>query len=242
MTVRRDLRRLEQSGVLRVVHGGASLPEGALSVFDFASRGGLESAAKQRIAHKALGLVQPGATIAVDAGTTTFELAAALPHDFQGCVITHSIPVLHQMVQLPGVRVIGLGGELLTDSQALVGSLTMTALASLHAEILFLGVAAVNARGLFISTDHERATKLALMDIADRVVLLADHTKFSAAAPVRLAPLDRVDALVTDAPLKPGLGRVLQEAGVSVLISRATPAGKARRAGGAAREARSTGT
>jgi DeoR/GlpR family transcriptional regulator of sugar metabolism len=219
MTVRRDMRRLAEAGELRVVHGGASLLHGTLRTADFASRGERELQAKRRIARRAVQMVDPGATIAIDAGTTPFELAAALPQDFDGCVITHSVPVLQHMLHLPTTRVIGLGGELLADSQALVGALTVEALSGLHTETVFLGAAAVNGRGIFVSTDHERPTKQALCDIADRVVLLADHSKFRASAPVRLAPLDQLHVLVTDAPLEPALARVLHDADVEVLVA-----------------------
>lgn len=220
MTVRRDLKRLAETGEVRVVHGGVSLAHGTLRTADFTSRGGRESEAKRTIARLAAGLIDPGATIAVDAGTTPFELASALPENFQGTVITHSVPVLQHMLHVPAARVIGLGGELLADSQALVGSVTMQALAGLRAEIVFLGAAAVNGRGLFIATDLERPTKQALMDIADRVVLLADHSKFSAAAPVLLTTLDHVDVLVTDAPLEPAVARAFEHAGVTIVSPR----------------------
>ncbi|MHA6626555.1 DeoR/GlpR family DNA-binding transcription regulator [Pseudonocardia sichuanensis] len=217
MTVRRDLKQLAAAGELRVVHGGASLPHGTLRTADFSSRAQHERDAKRRIARRAAALVTPGATIALDAGTTAFELAAALPDTFGGCVITHSVPVLQHMLHLPGARVIGLGGELLADSQALVGALAVQALAGLSAEAVFLGVAAVDERGVYVATDLERPTKQALMDAADRVVLLADHSKFSVSAPVRLAPLDAVDVLVTDAPLPAGPAEAFARAGVTVL-------------------------
>jgi DeoR family fructose operon transcriptional repressor len=219
MTVRRDLKQLAAAGELRVVHGGASLPHGTLRTADFASRAQHERAAKRRVARHAVRLVTPGATIGVDAGTTCFELVAALPDTFRGCVITHSVPVLQHMLHLPGARVIGLGGELLSASQALVGALTVQAMAGLSAEILFLGVAAVDERGVYVATDLERPTKLALMDAADRVVLLADHSKFSASAPVRLAPLDALDVLVTDVPLPGDTAEAFDGAGVTVHIS-----------------------
>lgn len=222
MTVRRDLKRLAEAGELRVVHGGASMLHGTLRTADFASRGERELQAKRRIARRAIDIIEPGATIAVDAGTTSFELAAALPESFDGCVITHSVPVLQHMLHLPASRVIGLGGELLADSQALVGALTVQALSGLHADAVFLGAAAVNGRGIFVATDHERPTKQALCDIADRVVLLADHSKFSASAPVRLAPLGLVDVLVTDAPVQPVLGAALRDAGVAVVVAQET--------------------
>jgi DeoR family fructose operon transcriptional repressor len=219
MTIRRDLKQLASAGELRVVHGGASLPHGTLRTADFASRAQHERDAKRRIARRAAALVAPTATIAVDAGTTAFELVAALPDAFRGCVITHSVPVLQHMLHLPGARVIGLGGELLADSQALVGALTVQALTGLSAEIVFLGVAAVNKSGVYVATDLERPTKQALMGTSDRVVLLADHSKFSASAPVRLAPLESVDVIVTDAPLPAGCAEAFEHAGIDVHVA-----------------------
>lgn len=219
MTVRRDLKLLAAAGEVRVVHGGASLPHGTLRTADFAGRSERELDAKRRIARYAVGLVGLTDTIAVDAGTTAFELAAALPDGFRGCVITHSVPVLQHMLHLPGARVIGLGGELLADSQALVGALTVAALGGLHADIVFLGAAALNHRGVHVATDLERPTKQALTDVADRVVLLADHSKFSASAPVRLVPLDGVDVLVTDAPVPETMAGPLADAQVAVQVA-----------------------
>lgn len=219
MTVRRDLRRLADAGELRVIHGGASMVHGTLRTADFASRGERSLEAKRRIAQRALQLVPPGSTVAIDAGTTAFELAAALPEDFDGCVISHSVPVLQHMLYVPSSRVIGLGGELLADSQALVGTMTIDALAGLHADTVFLGAAAVSSRGLFVATHHERPTKQALCGIADRVVLLVDSSKFTTTAPVALAPLDRVDLLITDAPLSPALAAACERADVEVVAA-----------------------
>ncbi|HLR97602.1 MAG TPA: DeoR/GlpR family DNA-binding transcription regulator [Jiangellaceae bacterium] len=219
MTVRRDLKRLAEHGELRVVHGGASLRHATLRTADFTSRGAQERGAKRRIAQRAAELIEPDDTVAIDAGTTAFELAAALPDDFRGCVISHSVPVLQHMLGVPAVRVIGLGGELLTGSQAFVGALTTEALAGLRANTVFLGAAAVGQRDLFVATDHERPTKRALIECAERVVLLADHSKFDAAAPVRLGTFDDVDTLVTDRPLTASMAEATDDAGVAVLVA-----------------------
>lgn len=219
MTVRRDLRKLAAAGELRVVHGGASLLHATLRTPDFTSRGAHRREAKQQMAQVALDLIKPGATVAFDAGTTAFELAAALPPTFSGCVISHSVPVLQHMLNFPDLRVIGLGGELLSDSQAFVGGQTVEALSSLHADVLFLGVAALRRTGLYVATDQERPTKQALIQAASRVVLLADHSKFDAAAPVRLGELSQVDVLVTDQPLDPEMAEVFEASDVEVLTS-----------------------
>lgn len=217
MTVRRDLKRLAESGEVRVVHGGASLPHGTLRTADFSSRGSRKLEAKRRIARLAVELIDPGATVAIDAGTTPFEVAVALPDDFHGTVITHSVPVLQHMLHRSSTRVIGLGGELLADSQALIGALTMEALGRLHAQIVFLGAAAVNPRGIFIAADLERHTKQMLMSIGDRVVLVADQSKFTASAAVRLASLDQIDVLVTDEAPTAAIARAFKQAGVTVI-------------------------
>ncbi|MFD1718647.1 DeoR/GlpR family DNA-binding transcription regulator [Georgenia deserti] len=219
MTVRRDLHKLSAAGELRVVHGGASLPHGTLRTADFTSRGAQAREAKRRMARRAVELVEPGATVAVDAGTTTFEVAAALPSSFDGCVISHSVPVLQHALSLSAAQVIGLGGELLAASQAFIGQQTIDALAGLYADILFLGAAAVRSSGTFVATDLERPTKQALVSSANRVVLMADHSKFEVAAPVRLGPLDRIDVLVTDRPLEAGTARAFASAGVEVLTT-----------------------
>ncbi len=218
MTVRRDLKRLAELGELQVVHGGASLLHATLRTADFTSRGAKEHDAKRRIARRALELVDPDSTIAIDAGTTTFELAASLPANFRGCVISHSIPVLQHMLNVPQAQVIGLGGELLKDSQAFVGAQTVSALAGLHADVVFLGAAAIGPKGLFVATDHERPAKQALIASADRVVLMADHSKFDVAAPIRLGSLDLIDTLVTDRRLDAELGARFADAGVTVLV------------------------
>lgn len=198
MTVRRDLRKLEEVGEVRTVHGGASLPHGAPQASTFGARAALNADGKSRIAAVAGGLVGPADTVAVDAGTTAYELASTLPSTYSGCVITHSVPVIQLMLSRPGTRVVGLGGELYHDSQTFVGPMTVDAASGVRVRTFFLGAAALDERGVYVATDVERPTKQALMDIADEVVLLADSDKLATSAPVLLCPLDRLTALVTD--------------------------------------------
>jgi DeoR family transcriptional regulator, fructose operon transcriptional repressor len=219
MTVRRDLRKLQHQGRVRVVHGGVSALAGPVFSPAFAGRAGLEANAKRRIGQAAIGLIPDGATVAVDAGTTAFSAVQALPESFHGSVVTHSIPVMQLLLSRGAVRVVGLGGELLSSSQAFVGPRTVEATKDLRAQTLLLGCAAVDANGLYVASDNERPTKLALMDIADQVVLLADSTKFRASAPVRLCGWERVSSVVTNSTLSDDLQRRLDELRVTVHIA-----------------------
>lgn len=219
MTVRRDLRRLELAGEVRVVHGGASLPHGTLHTPDFLARSGQGSGAKQRIAQAALRLVQDGDVIAMDAGTTSYALAAALPDSFAGSVVTHSVPIVQLMLGRSPGRVVVLGGDLLASSQAMIGPMSVQAAESLRARTFFLGVGAIDRGGAYVDTDLERPTKLALMSAADRVVLLADANKLVRSAPVRLCRLDRVHVMVTDVEPPPEFARELGDRGVELIVA-----------------------
>jgi DeoR/GlpR family transcriptional regulator of sugar metabolism len=221
MTIRRDLRKLEQQGEVRVVHGGVSALHGPLHNPAFVSRANMDASAKRAIAEAARTLVAPTDTIAIDAGTTAYALAQALPEDFRGTVVTHSIPVIQLLLNRGIGRVVGLGGELLVESQAFAGQMTVEAASGLRVRTLFLGAAAVDRRGVYVATDTERPTKLALMDIADEVVLLADHAKFATSAPVLLCSHERVDILVTDAPPPPAIAQHLGKTGTEIVIAQA---------------------
>lgn len=209
MTVRRDLKRLETAGEVRVVHGGASLPHGTLRTPDFVARASHSSDFKQRIAQAAINLVHSGDTVAIDAGTTSYAVATALPETLPGCLVTHSVPVVQLMLGRPHSRVVVLGGDLLVDSQAFVGPISVQATESLRARTFFLGAGAVDPGGVYVDADLERPTKLALMSAADRIVLLADSTKFARSAPVRLCGWERIDTFITDTeptgPMSPPL-------------------------------------
>lgn len=219
MTIRRDIRKLAGLGELRIVHGGVSLPHGTLKTATFAGRAEQESDAKRVIAEAALKLIQPNATIAIDSGTTCFAVAAGLDRGFRGCVITHSVPVLQQMLNYQHATVIGLGGELFVESQVLIGSSTTLAAQALSIDTFFLGANSVDARGVYLRGSRERPVKSALMESASRVVLLVDGSKLTHTAPVRLGDLSTITTLITNGPLEAEVERACAAFGVEVVLA-----------------------
>lgn len=219
MTVRRDLRKLADGGEVRVVHGGARLPGGELPSIMFVPRRDVNAVAKERIARHASALIGLHDTIAVDAGTTTDRLAGALPDGFVGSVVTHSVPVITRMLGRPTIRVVGLGGDLYPASQAFVGPATVDAASSIRVRIMFLGAAALDDRGIYCATDVERPTKQALMSIADRVVLLVDHSKFATSAPMLLCGFGAINTLVTDRRPTDQVCSALERDGVELVVA-----------------------
>ncbi len=125
MTIRRDLRRLAADGEVLIVHGGVSLPHPTLRTSEFVARARANAEDKRTIAHRAVELIQANDTIAIDAGTTAYDVVHELPDDFAGSIVTHSVPVYQAMLGRPQPHVVGLGGDLLRTSQAFVGPATV---------------------------------------------------------------------------------------------------------------------
>lgn len=218
MTVRRDLRALAAQDLVRLVHGGAALTHGTLRNPGFVTRASVESAAKRAIANAARAMVADGDTVAIDAGTTTYALAEALHDASPRSVVTNSIPVVQLYLGRPEQSVVVLGGDMIIESQAMVGTLAVEAARHLRASTLFLGAAAVDARGVYVETDAERPTKLAMMDSSDRVVLLCDASKFVVSAPVRLSGFDSIDLVISDERPSAAILRALDAASTELMV------------------------
>ena len=217
MTVRRDLMQLHEQGAVLLVRGGAALPMSARS--SFGARQAANADSKRRIAAHAVAWIDAADAIALDAGTTCYALAEVLPTEFTGCVVTCSVPGVQYLMERSGVRVIALGGELHKPSRACTGPLAVENARTLRVRTVFLGAAALDGRGVYVEADLERPTKLALMAISDRVVLLADSSKFGRSAPILLCPLSALDVLITDVAPAEQLHTALDHARVQLEVA-----------------------
>ncbi len=220
-TVRRDLSTLERAGLVRRVHGGA-VPAQALSVLELAvnDRDRTRRPEKERIARAALPFVPVGGSVSLDAGTTTARLAALLPAEEELTVITHSVPIAARLAGDPAYALHLLPGRVRATTRAAVGDDTVAALARLRVDVAFLGTNGISLRhGLSTPDPGEAGVKRALVSSADRVVVLADSSKYEQEQLVRFAQLEDVDVLITD----PGLSRAdriaVESRGVQVVIA-----------------------
>lgn len=210
MTVRRDLDALARQGVLEKVHGGAvPVVEASTHEPGFEAKSGLELTAKEDIARAAAELVTPGTAIALSGGTTTYALAHHLVDVPELTVVTNSVrvaDVFHSAQRTSGPRqgaaTVVLTGGVRTPSDSLVGPVADQAIASLHFDVLFLGVHGISVEaGLSTPNLAEAETNRRLVQSARRVVVVADHTKWGTVGLSSFAALEQVDTLVTDAGL-----------------------------------------
>ncbi len=221
-TVRRDLSVLERLGHVRRVHGGA-VPSDALPTLEsvLSEREDVNRELKDQIARAALSqLPADGATVLIDAGTTTSQLAACLPPERRLVVFTHAVPVAARLVALPLVELHLLPGRVRATTQAAVGPDTVAALDRIRADVAFVGTNALTlGHGLSTPDADEAATKRSLVAAARRVVVLADSSKIGRDAAVRFADVAEVDCLVTDTGIDAGLRRSLESAGLQVVVA-----------------------
>ena len=206
MTVRRDIGELSRRGLVARVHGGAAAVGGRSSEEPgFAAKSTLATGAKRAIAALAATLVEPGASVALSAGTTTVEVAHAL-RDLAGLTVVTNSPRVADVLHDPADhdRTVVLTGGVRTPSDALVGPVAVAGLAGLHVDVLFLGVHGLDATaGLTTPNLDEADTDRALLRTAGRVVVVADSTKWGVVGLSSIAGLDAVDVLVTDTGLGP---------------------------------------
>jgi DeoR family fructose operon transcriptional repressor len=220
-TVRRDLSQLERLGLVRRVHGGV-VPADALGPVEagLGERDRTNADLKDLIAKTAVALLpRDGATVVLDAGSTTARLAAAIPVDRPLVAFTHAVPVAARLAGLPAVELHLLPGRVRAATQAAVGADTVTALGRLRADVAFVGTNALSVgHGLSTPDSDEAATKRAIVASARRVVVLADSSKIGRESTISFAALADVDCLVTDAGLDPSDRRAIEKAGVEVVL------------------------
>jgi DeoR/GlpR family transcriptional regulator of sugar metabolism len=229
VSIRRDLQRLEESGLLRRVHGGVvANPMLTLAprVTPFLTeRMQRRREVKERIGIAAAQLVAPGDHIMFDAGTTTFQVARAIPGDLLNhgnlTVITCSLLVAMELGVYRGVNVILLGGLYQPDFYMNVtGPKTIEALNGLHADKLFLGADGISiTHGVTIAHNLvEAETDKVMIASASQVIVVADSSKIGQIGLTSILPLSGIHTLVTDADAPADFVAHLRGQGAQVVL------------------------
>ncbi|MCD9877111.1 DeoR/GlpR family DNA-binding transcription regulator [Streptomyces guryensis] len=221
-TVRRDLLKLEEDGLLTRVHGGAVIEEDPAP---FAEAAEAQVPQKDAIAAEAAMMIEEGQSVILDSGTTVHRLARRL-HGRRITVITNNLGVYDELVQDENVELMLLGGMVIRESRMLDGFLAEDNLRQVHADWLFMGACGVRAGGQVMDTTvAEVPARRVMIAAADKVALLADSAKFPGTGMVKICDPEDLDLVVTDAASHAATCAALEEAGVRVVRVDAVPAG-----------------
>lgn len=217
-TVRRDLEALDATGSVKRTHGGAVYSGDVRSMPALDDRVTAQAIEKRAIGRAAASLIEDEDTVLLDGGTTTLEIAHAVAgRPVQ--VVTNSLPVAQLLTAAKDTDLILIGGYIYPRTGEAMGPLTIAALENVRVAKVFLGAGGIMADGIYNSNSLLVETERAMMRCGQRVIVVADHTKFGRPCLSRLCGLDEINDIVVD----PGLGaaerQLLAEQGVTVHLA-----------------------
>lgn len=199
-TVRRNVRRLSDEGLVRKVHGGVLLQYGSTEL-SFAQRMGENPLPKRRIAAHVARLIGHGSSLFLDIGSTTAFIAEALKSHQDLLVVTNSVSVAYSLAARNNNRVFMPGGELRNHDGGIFGAQVLDFVRDFRTDFAVLSTSAINALHGFMLFDLEEARySRAIMANATTRIVAADTSKFGRSAPIALDAPSAVDLLVTNAP------------------------------------------
>lgn len=215
-TLRRDLEHLDRIGQIRRTRGGAAYVGESLTAFEDRT---VEAAPqKRRIAAAIAELIQPGETILLDGGTTTFEVARALVgRPLQ--VVTNSLPIASLFVNRSEVELIFVGGYLYPKTGVALGALAVSALSGIRVRRLVMSVGGLTEEGLFNTNSLLVETERQMINAAEEVVVASDSGKFGRPALAKIAPLNVVDRVVTDEGITEHWRGVFAREGIELFVA-----------------------
>lgn len=218
-TIRRNVRKLADNGLVRKVHGGVYLPD-TVQELTFHQRMDLNPDEKRRVASAVAGIVRDGDSLFLDIGSTTAYVAQALRNHRDLFVVTNSVAVAHTLATRNGNRVFLAGGELRSHDAGAFGREALAFVRQFSVQYAVLSAAAIDAETGFMLFDLQEAEfSREIMARATQTVVAADATKFGRRAPIRVAGADEIDLLVTDAAPPAEIADSLAAASVRVVVA-----------------------
>jgi DeoR/GlpR family transcriptional regulator of sugar metabolism len=224
-TIRRDLQKLAQEGKIRRAYREALDATAGNPESEVILRMDKDRASKEIIGRAAAALVGDGESIFLGSGSTTAFVAHHLQEHKNLTVITNALTIANELAKAKGVTVIVSGGLLRSPELSLIGHITEQSLSEVRVDKVILSIQAIHPEaGLTNDYLPQVMTDRKIIEMAPRLIMVADHTKFYKISSAFIAPLDRITTLVTDPQTDPAIINCLTERGIQVIV--AGPNGK----------------
>lgn len=219
-TVRRDVQRLADEGLLTRFHGGVRVPSSTIENMAHQQRESLNADGKQRIARAVAAAVPNDCSLILNIGTTTEAIARALRQHTGLRVITNNLNVASVLSTNAKCEVIVVGGVVRGRDQGIVGEAAVDFIRQFKVDIALIGISGIEADGSLRDFDYrEVKVSQTIISHAREVWLAADISKFNRPAMVEVATLSQIDRLFTDASPPDPFPSLLTEAQVRLEVS-----------------------
>ncbi|NNE89921.1 MAG: DeoR/GlpR transcriptional regulator [Silicimonas sp.] len=218
-TIRRDLNTLVDAGLIARTYGGAKLVA-STGASTYEARRMKNLSAKAAIAQAAATIVPDGASVALNIGTTTEQVARALMRHKDLTVISNNTNIIQIMRPAQLRSLIAIGGEVRPEDGAIVGGDAVAALANYKVDFAIIGTSALDPEGAALDFDvREVLVARAILENARQTILVADVSKFDVQAPNRICTLDALDTVVLNAAPPPEFCAAVKAAGTTLIIA-----------------------
>lgn len=219
VTIRKDLKLLEDKNLLYRTKGGGSINNPYAVDRPIIEKELINSDEKRKIAQAGLSLIEQNDSIIIGSGTTVFELARNLQSNKPLTVITPALKVGLELSGRQNIEVLQLGGLIRPNSSSVAGNYALRVLDEISSGILFIGVDGIDPDfGISISNLTEATINQKMIETAQTIAILADSSKFGKRGLGKICALDQVNYIVTDNKVSPSMVRKMEEHGIRVII------------------------
>lgn len=222
VTIRKDLRFLENHGTATRSYGGAILKENGISDIEVTieQKQILHAEEKSSIGAAAASLIQPGDSIILDSGSTTMQIASHLGDKENITVVTNGLNVVNELAKHEHLNVMFVGGTLRRKNMSFFGSHAMNALEDLHFDKLFLGVDGFHMeRGVTTHFEPEALLNRLMCKVASEIIVVTDSSKFGHICLHKILEPEGISKIVTDHNIPAGYAEGLKRLGIDVIIA-----------------------
>lgn len=218
-TVRRDLKTMEQSGLIRCVCGGACLPESKILFSDFTGRKIIHSDLKREAARKALSYIKEDDVVALNSGTTNTIVAQEMVAAGTRCtVITNSCAALNVLMQSSSIRVLAIGGILDAQERSTYGSICEQDFSQFYPDVVLLSINALNSKDGYTDFRMNEVGVIQLLASRGRqVIAVVDSSKLGQCSKLKVLAPDQVDFVVMDNHIPPEIREKYQKKGICIV-------------------------
>lgn len=201
MTIRRDLQKLEEQGMVQLVSGGVRSTERLSSEPSHQDKTSMYSLEKQAIGTAAARNIPLNSCIYLDAGTTTLALARELGMRDDLLIVTNDFVIANFLIDHSQCQMIHTGGKVCRDNRSCIGEAAAQTLRGLSLDIAFISASCWGTRGIFTPDEDKIAIKRTVSNISSKRVLLVDSSKYNKLATFLALPLGNFENIITDAQL-----------------------------------------
>ncbi|WP_339724943.1 MULTISPECIES: DeoR/GlpR family DNA-binding transcription regulator [Maribacter] len=219
VTIRKDLKFLEEKGLLFRTHGGASLKNPYANDRSVIEKEKISVIEKTGIANAASAIISNNDSIIIASGTSVLALAKALDPEKCLTVVTSSLNIALELSRNKKVKVLQLGGFVRQSSFSVIGDYAIQFLDNMSCSKLFMGVDGIDLEfGLTTSNLEEARLNQRMINSSNKLIVLADSSKFGIRSFAKICPLNKIDLIITDKNISQQMLKKLEEKGISVQI------------------------